>query len=116
MRILAIIMTLCLVAWCDEGNAQESSGESAAPAEESMRFVALPVLALAVATLSGCVSLHAAVPEDVVRQHAVHEDGLDLPSICQMGGQSYSEGALACMAEQRMSCDASGRWIPAGDC
>ncbi len=81
-----------------------------------MRFVALPVLALAVASLTGCVSLHAAVPEDVVRQHAVHEDGLDLPSICQMGGQSYSEGASVCMTERRMTCDPNGRWVQDGTC
>ncbi len=79
-----------------------------------MRFVFF--LTLGLATLTGCMTLHADVPESVVRQHVAHEKGIELAAICSHAGQSYSEGALACMAEQRMSCDASGRWVPAGEC
>ncbi len=79
-----------------------------------MRFVALAVLALA--TLTGCVSLHAKVPEDVVRLHAAREEGLTLPASCQMDGQAYSEGAAVCMTGRRMTCDPNGRWVQDGAC
>lgn len=79
-----------------------------------MRLVAIPVLALA--TLTGCVSLHANVPEEIVRQHVAREEGITLPAMCSMGGQSYSEGASVCMTGRRMTCDPSGRWVKDGSC
>lgn len=78
-----------------------------------MRIVAIPVLALA--TLTGCLSLHADVPEDVVRRHIALEEGIELAAVCSLDGRSFSEGAVACMAGQRMTCDASGRWVPEED-
>ena len=79
-----------------------------------MRLVA--ILTLALVPLAGCLSLHANVPEDAVRRHIAHEEGKELGAICSHEGRSYSEGALACMAGRRMSCDASGRWVEAGGC
>lgn len=79
-----------------------------------MRLVAIPLLALT--TLTGCMSLHAKIPEDVVRRHMAHEHGVELAAICSHEGRSFSEGAAACMAGQRMTCDPSGRWVAAGDC
>lgn len=79
-----------------------------------MRIVAISILALA--TLSGCVSLHADLPEEVVRHHIAREDGIELAAICSYEGRSFSEGASACMAERRMSCAPTGRWEQDGDC
>ena len=79
-----------------------------------MRIVAISLLALA--TQSGCMSLHANIPEEAIRRHMAHEDGVELGAICSQEGQSFSEGALVCMAKQRMTCDATGRWVQNGDC
>jgi len=79
-----------------------------------MRIVAISLLALA--TLSGCMSLHADVPAEVIRHHIAREDGIELASICSHEGRSFSEGAIACMAQQRMTCDPSGRWVQDGGC
>ena len=79
-----------------------------------MRLVAIPLLALT--TLTGCMSLHAKIPEDVVRRHAAREHGVELASVCSHEGKSFSEGAVACMAGGRMTCDPSGRWVRNGDC
>ena len=79
-----------------------------------MRIVAISLLTLA--TLSGCLSLHADIPEEVVRRHIAREDGVDLGAICSHEGRSFSEGAVACMTGQRMTCDPTGRWVRDGAC
>ena len=79
-----------------------------------MRIAAIALLALV--PLTGCMTLHAHVPEEVVRQHVAKEEGIDFAAICSHEGNSYSEGAVACMAGQRMTCDPSGRWVGDGDC
>ncbi len=79
-----------------------------------MRIVAISLLALT--TLSGCLSLHANIPEDAVRRHMAHENGLQLGAICSQEGQGFSEGAIVCMAKRSMTCDPSGRWVVDGDC
>ena len=79
-----------------------------------MRIVAISLIALT--TLSGCLSLHANLPEDAVRRHMAHEDGVELGAICSQEGQSFSEGAIVCMAERRMACDPTGRWVQDGAC
>ncbi len=79
-----------------------------------MRIVAISLLALT--TLSGCLSLHANLPEEVVRRHIAREAGVELGAICSQAGQSFSEGAIVCMAQQRMTCDPSGRWVQDGAC
>ena len=79
-----------------------------------MRIAAISLLALA--TLSGCMTLHADIPEDVVRRHIAREDSVDLGAICSHEGRSFSEGAVACMAKQRMTCDPTGRWVQGGAC
>ena len=79
-----------------------------------MRIFALSLFALA--ALSGCMTLHANVPEEVVRQHVARKEGIELAAICSHEGRSFSEGAIACMAERRMTCDPTGRWTPDGSC
>ena len=79
-----------------------------------MRTVAVSLLALV--TLSGCVAFHAHLPEDAVRRHMAREDGVEMGAICSHGGQTYSEGAIACMDAQRVVCYASGRWAAEGPC
>jgi hypothetical protein len=41
---------------------------------------------------------------------------MELASICSYQGKSFSEGAVACMAERRMTCAPTGRWVPDGGC
>ena len=72
-------------------------------------------LVLALAALGGCMSVHAKVPEDAVRQMA-RKDGADLAAICSHDGRSFSEGAMLCMTGHRMICDTAGRWIDQGEC
>jgi hypothetical protein len=79
-----------------------------------MRIVAISLLALT--AFSGCLTLRADIPEEVVRQHVAREEGIDLAAICSHEGRSFSEGAIACMAEQRMACGPTGRWTRDGDC
>ncbi len=79
-----------------------------------MRITAISLLALA--TQSGCVALHAEVPEEVVRHHIAREEGIELAAVCSHEGRSFSEGAIACMAERRMTCDPTGRWVSDGSC
>ena len=79
-----------------------------------MRIVAISFLALT--TLSGCLSLHANLPEEVVRRHMAREDGVELGAICSQEGHSFSEGAIVCMAKRRMTCDPTGRWVEDGAC
>lgn len=74
-----------------------------------MRLIAISILALA--TLTGCMTLHAQVPEDVVRHHVANEEGIVLPAVCAHQGKRFSEGALVCMEESRMVCDPNGRWV-----
>lgn len=79
-----------------------------------MRTVAISLFALF--ALAGCVSLHANVPEEMV-WHMARRDGMELGAICSQAGETFSEGAVVCMASQRMVCDATGRWIGAnGGC
>ncbi len=78
-----------------------------------MRIVAISLLALA--TLSGCISLHADLPEELVR-HMAREDGVELGAICSQEGQTFSEGAIVCMAKRSMTCNPTGRWVQDGDC
>ena len=78
-----------------------------------MRIVAISLLALT--TLSGCLSLHADLPPEMVR-HIARKDGVELSAICSHDGRSFSEGAIVCMAERRMTCDPSGRWAQDDTC
>jgi len=76
----------------------------------------LVIIAVAtIATLSGCMSLHADLPERMVR-HIAREDGVELPAICSHEGQIYSEGAAVCMTGRRMICDATERWVQDDSC
>ncbi len=79
-----------------------------------MRFVPISLLAL-LPMLGGCVSVQAQLPENLVRQLA-RQDGVEISGVCSFSGQSYSEGAIACMEGQRLTCDAEGRWVAGGDC
>ena len=79
-----------------------------------MRILAISLLALA--TLSGCFSLHADIPEEAVRLHLAREEGIELAAICSYEAKSFSEGASACMAGRRMTCDPTGRWVQDGAC
>ena len=55
--------------------------------------------------------------EDPIRFYEEPEiEGIEVAAVCSHEGQRYSEGAVACMAGQRMSCDPSGRWVAGGDC
>ena len=78
-----------------------------------MRIVAISLLG--VAALSGCVSLHADLPEDLVR-HMARKDGVEIGAICSHEGQRFSQGAIVCMAKQRMICDSVGRWVQDDSC
>ena len=73
-------------------------------------------LLLALLPLTGCMTLQAEIPEDVIRRHAATEHDLELAASCAHEGKRYSEGAIACMADQRMTCDPSGRWVSSGGC
>ena len=79
-----------------------------------MRIATISLLGLV--TLTGCMTLHADVPAEVVRYHMVHEEGFDIGAICSHEGRTFSEGAIACMAAQRMTCDPTGRWTQDGSC
>ena len=78
-----------------------------------MRVLAISLLALA--TFSGCLAIHANLPEEMVR-HLAREDGVELGAICSHNGKSFSEGAVVCMANRRMTCDPSERWVQDGNC
>ncbi len=71
--------------------------------------------AVALFTL-GCISLHADVPAEAVRHHLAQENGIDLAAICSYAGETFSEGAVTCMASRRMSCSPDGRWVQDGHC
>ncbi len=73
-----------------------------------MRTIALATLALI--PLTGCVSLHAELPEEMVR-HIAAEDGVELAALCSHEDRHFSEGAVACMEARPMACDPTGRWI-----
>ncbi|MCP5057740.1 MAG: hypothetical protein GY937_13605 [bacterium] len=79
-----------------------------------MRIAAISILALP--GLTGCLSLHADIPEALVRQHVAREEGIELAAICSHEGRTFSEGAIACMAKAHMTCDPTGRWVRDGDC
>ena len=78
-----------------------------------MRIVAISILALT--AFSGCLTLHADLPEEMVR-HIASEDGVELSAICSHEGRSFSEGAIVCMAARRMTCDPTGRWVQDDTC
>ena len=79
-----------------------------------MRIASISAL-LSLALLTGCMTLQADIPEDVIRVHAAAEHDIELAAMCSHEGKTYSEGAITCMAEQRMTCDPDGRWIAAAD-
>lgn len=68
-----------------------------------------------IAFISGCMSLRANVPEEVVRGYA-RKDGVEIAASCARDGRSYSEGAVVCMVDRRMACSGSGRWVNEGSC
>ena len=74
------------------------------------------ILLLALAAPTGCMFLHANIPEEAVRRHLAHEEGIELAAICSHEGRSFSQGAIACKAAQRMTCDATGSWVQDGSC
>jgi len=76
-------------------------------------MVAISVLALT--AFSGCMTLHADLPEEMVR-HIASKDGVELSAICSHEGQNFSEGAIVCMASRRMTCDPTGRWVKGDAC
>ena len=79
-----------------------------------MRIIAMSLLALT--TLSGCLALHADLPAEAVLRHMAREDGVEMGAICSQEGQSFSEGAIVCMAKRRMTCDPTARWVEDGAC
>ncbi len=81
-----------------------------------MRIVSISLLVGVLASVVGCFSLHATVPEDAVRRHVAREEGVEIGAICSFEGRSFSEGATVCMSGRRTTCDATGRWAPDGDC
>jgi len=62
-----------------------------------MRIVAISILALV--TLSGCMTVHAYLPDEMVR-HIARKDGVELGAICSHEGRSFSEGAVAFLTLQ----------------
>ncbi len=80
-----------------------------------MRTVSLLAL-LPLSILTGCMTLQADIPEDVIRVHAAAEHDIELAAVCSHEGKTYSEGAVTCMAEQRMTCDPAGRWVAGDGC
>ena len=62
------------------------------------------------------MTVHAHLPEEMIRQHMAREDGIVLAATCSQEGRRFSEGAIACMAGQRMTCDQTGRWVQDGAC
>ncbi len=78
-----------------------------------MRIVAISVLALAAFT--GCITLHAEVPEEMVR-HIAREDGVELGAICSHEGRKFSEGSVVCMSKRQMICDPHERWAQGDAC
>ena len=78
-----------------------------------MRLAAISILTLTF--LTGCVSVNAHLPEDMVR-HMARQDGVDIGAVCSHDGKSYSEGAGTCMAGRHMTCDPTGRWARDGEC
>jgi len=79
-----------------------------------MRIVVISLIAMT--TLSGCLSLRANLSDEAVRRHMARKHGIELGAICSQEGQSYSEGAIVCMAKRSMTCDPAGRWAQDGDC
>ncbi len=82
----------------------------------NLSFLVFFSLAAVVASGSGCMTLHANLPEDAVRAHVAKEQDIELAAVCAYQGQRFTEGAIACMSEQRMSCGPAGRWVEEGDC
>lgn len=91
-------------------------GQRPAPATKghpTMRTLAMTLALVAPLAATGCMTLHAQLPEDAVRHHMAREEGLDLPALCTLDGRNFSEGALVCTAGHRMTCEAPGRWVEA---
>ena len=78
-----------------------------------MRIFAISLFALA--SLTGCIAVHAHLPEDMVR-HMAREDGVEVAAVCSHNGQGFSEGASVCMEKRRMTCDRTERWVQDGAC
>ena len=81
-----------------------------------MRIVSIGTLTLTGLALGGCMSLHAHVPEDALRRHLAREDGVEIGALCSHEGRAFSEGARLCMAQRRMTCDPTARWVEDGAC
>ncbi|MFK7895714.1 MAG: hypothetical protein AB8G23_07750 [Myxococcota bacterium] len=79
-----------------------------------MRLISITLMALA--TQTGCMTLKADIPEDAMRHHLEHKEGIVLPALCSHEGNRFSEGALVCMEGRQMSCDPSSRWLAGEDC
>jgi len=72
-----------------------------------MRIVAISLLPRSAAR-TGCMTLHADLPEEGVRQRIAYEDGIELAAICSHEGKSFSEGAAPAWPR---SCDPQGCWV-----
>ena len=84
-----------------------------------MRTISLSLLSLiglALVATTGCMTVHADVPEDVIRHKMARDEGIELSARCSHEGRSYSEGAMVCMTQQLMSCSPSSVWTRDGDC
>ncbi len=74
----------------------------------------IPVLALFAA--SGCVVVHASLPEELLDDVTVQVDDIRVGAICAHAGKAYSEGSTHCMDGRRMRCQSGNGWVDSGAC
>jgi hypothetical protein len=74
----------------------------------------IPALALFAAT--GCVMVHASLPEELMDNVTVQIDDIQIGAICTHAGKAYSEGSTHCMGGQRMRCQSGSGWVENGEC
>ena len=76
----------------------------------------LMIALLASTALTGCVVVHAELPEELMHDVTVQVDDISFGTVCTHEDQGYSAGATHCMADSRMRCDSDGVWTDAGSC
>ncbi len=76
----------------------------------------LAIALLAATGLTGCLVVHATLPDKLMEDVSVSIDDVSLSALCTHHGQAYSVGATHCMDSQKMRCDEDGRWVDEGAC
>ena len=74
------------------------------------------LLCSALIAFTGCIAVHAQLPEEFMDNVTVQVRDVQIGTICTYDGRAYSVGSSHCMGGRRMQCENGGAWVDGGNC